>query len=894
MKNMIKIENLLKHLLLMFLMIGASEGMAQQQQAQQAQQAQPADSLVFQLIAYNDSTGLKFKNGNPAVGYLRLPNDVDRNYYIATNKHYIKVSNETSPKESINADRDIRRYEASGKFASLGKKVTTGFGYYEIRSNSTFKFSIDGCKFIVDRSPNTYEEPTKITVNDSIKKELRDNEKTDTLFFNVGDTIKSLKVSRKARGFIDSLCVGGEKKEGEYCLNVNGQNVNRCEDDFAPTTSSFVVKDPIHLDRVGDYPLIVYQRYIKVGNLAGFERKIIINVKEKENEDMFSKIKQWFTTFFTPDERSAPEASSGGNKRDDDNGKLKWILISAVVLLGIVGVVVWLYRKRRVSSPENVTANGGSGTDGKGGNGSGVTANGGSGTDGKGGNGSGVAANGGSGTDGKGGNGSGVDVSGSGKASDIGRQVFKNISNEDAAKYLLIYLGNKSGLEKDDINKELSKCWIRRFSDEWNKEYKDAGFEIPDNQRTRDVIFKTIENLRDKAVEDGKEEENKLLNGRIGTSESKIAGLEQEQEQIKADVKSILGTMSEKHYIVECSSSDVSVKKGLEAIKNAIESGVQQEGLQKENNDLKKALQAEKDAHAAAMQAEKNAHAVALQAEEDAHAAAMQAEKDAHAAALQAEKDAHAAALQSEKDAHAAAQQAEKDAHQAEVKKLNDTISSKEARIAELIEASHADCVSYIGMVVKRMNIVYEQLNELYSKARLISGDNETQYTTILQKAIDDFNGFADKVMSANAEEKWLQTSVSLADVCKDLQSYVYAGFFSAGWVNIIHYLNLYAGATRKLNDSFNENGLSTTELAKLVADVQRFLGMFGVKVVVPHLLIDKFDKNAFDYENADRWIQSFSSELKPNDYKSMVFDMSIVGYQIDDENYNKPKVFYS
>ena len=866
MKNMIKIENLLKHLLLMFLMIGASEGMAQQQQAQQAQ---PADSLVFQLIAYNDSTGLKFKNGNPAVGYLRLPNDVDRNYYIATNKHYIKVSNETSPRESIKADRDIIRYYASGKSADPGKTVKDAFGYYEIRSNSTFKFSIDGCKFIVDRSPNTYEESTKITVNDSIK-ELRDNEKTDTLFFNVGDTIKSLKVSRKARGFIDSLCVGGEKKEGEYCLNVNGQNVNRCEDDFAPTTSSFVVKDPIHLDRVGDYPLIVYQRYIKDGNLAGFERKIIINVKEKENEDMFSKIKQWFTAFFTPDETSAPEVSSGGNKRDDDNGKLKWILISAVILLlGIVGVVVWLYRKRRVSSPENVAANGGSGTDGKGGNGS------------------------------------GVDVSGSGKASDIGRQVFKNISNEDAAKYLLIYLGNKSGLEKDDINKELSKCWIRRFSDEWNKEYKDAGFEIPDNQRTKEVIFKTIENLRDKAVEDGKEEENKLLNGRIGTSESKIADLEQEKEQIKADVKSILGTMSEKHYIVECSSSDVSVKKGLEAIKKSIESGVQQEGLQKENNDLKEALQAEKDAHAAAMQAEKDAHAAAMQAEKDVHAAAMQAEKDVHAAAMQAEKNAHAVALQAEKnahaaamqakeDAHAAAQQAEKDAHQAEVNRLNDTISSKEARIAELIEASHADCVSYIGMVVKRMNIVYEQLNELYSKARLISGDNETQYTTILQKAIDDFEGFADKVRNANAEEKWLQTSVSLADVCNDLQSYVYAGFFSAGWVNIIHYLNLYAGATRKLNDSFNENGLSTTELAKLVADVQRFLGMFGVKVVVPHLLIDKFDKNAFDYENADRWIQSFSSELKPNDYKSMVFDMSIVGYQIDDENYNKPKVFYS
>ena len=882
MKNMIKIENLLKHLLLMFLMIGASECVAQIQSKQQ-----PADSLVFQLIAYGDSTELKFKNGDPAVGYLRLPDKVDRNYYITTNRDYIKVSNEREPREKIVAGEKFNeQYNSTGNSVSAGSELVTDIGYYDIKGKNEFTFTINGFKFIVEMTPNPGC-PIGMTVNDNIVKELSDKEEPDTLSFNLGDTIKSLKVTRKGRGFIDGLCVGGEKKEGVYCFKT--QTEDRCEDDFVYTPSSFVVRDSIHLDKAGEHPLIVHVRHIKDGNLAYFERKIIIKVKEKENEDMFSKIKQWFTTFFTPDETSAPEASSGGNKRDDDNGKLKWILISAVVvLLGIVGVVVWLYRKRRVSSPENVTANGGSGTDGKGGNGSGGTANCGTITDG---GSSGGTANGGSGADGKGRTctdiavdaGSGVNVSGLGVTSDVGIQVFKKMTNEEAANYLLIFLGNKSGLEKDGINKELNKCWIRRFSDEWNKEYKDAGFEIPDNQRTKEVIFKTIESLRDKAEEDGKEKEKELLNGRINDLESKIAGLEQEKEQIKADVKSILGTMSEKHYIVECSSSDVSVKKGLEAIKNAIESGVQQEGLQNENNDLKKALQAEKDAHAAALQSEK-----------DAHAAALQSEKDAHATALQAEKDAHAAALQAEKDAHAAAQQAEKDAHQAEVKKQNDTISSKEARIAELIEASHADCVSYIGMVVKRMNIVYEQLNELYSKARLISDDNETQYTTILQKAIDDFEGFADKVRNANAEVKWLQTSVSLADVCKDLQSYVYAGFFSAGWVNIIHYLNLYAGATRKLNDSFNENGLSTTELAKLVADVQRFLGMFGVKVVVPHLLIDKFDKNAFDYENADRWIQSFSSELKPNDYKSMVFDMSIVGYQIDDENYNKPKVFYS
>ena len=49
---------------------------------------------------------------------------------------------------------------------------------------------------------------------------------------------------------------------------------------------------------------------------------------------MFSKIKQWFTAFFTPDEKSATEASSGGNKRDDDNGKLNKEL--RILLLNII------------------------------------------------------------------------------------------------------------------------------------------------------------------------------------------------------------------------------------------------------------------------------------------------------------------------------------------------------------------------------------------------------------------------------------------------------------------------------------------------------------------------------------------------------------------------------
>ena len=231
-------------------------------------------------------------------------------------------------------------------------------------------------------------------------------------------------------------------------------------------------------------------------------------------------------------------------------------------------------------------------------------------------------------------------------------------------------------------------------------------------------------------------------------------------------------------------------------------------------------------------------------------------------------------------------------AHAGTVANLNEMIQAKNAEIAQLKIDGRQDCASFVGMVVKRMNGVGNLLNELYDDVCLTSGDKETQYTNILRKAKEDYELFANQVAEAKDGDKWSQASI--IEVCQELQSYASSGLRNSGWVNIVHYLNLYAGTTAKLNDSFNENGLSTVKLAKLVADIQRLLGMFGVKVVVPHLLMDKFDDKAFDFENADRWIQAFASDLKPNDYESRVFDMSVVGYQMEDGRYNKPRVFYS
>ena len=96
------------------------------------------------------------------------------------------------------------------------------------------------------------------------------------------------------------------------------------------------------------------------------------------------------------------------------------------------------------------------------------------------------------------------------------------------------------------------------------------------------------------------------------------------------------------------------------------------------------------------------------------------------------------------------------------------------------------------------------------------------------------------------------------------------------------------------MNDLFKEKGLVPTELSRLYAEIQSFIGMFGVKVVVPNLLADTFDEASFEFANADQWISVFAPSMRPRDYEARIFDMSCIGYQIDGGEYVKPKVYFN
>ena len=832
MKKMINIKECLKHLALlaMFLLVGGSV----------FAQTEPKDDEVFDLVAYEDGTEIKFKNGNESVGYLRMPNNQDPSHYIFTNKKYIRVSVEGDfkVKTSVHFHFVVKddKYQ-KGTSNSTEIQFNRPRGYY-VLDNSFKSFELlEGKKFQIAYSENTYHDNPSLTIETVSGKERTSVLNGDTLCFMAGDTIKSFRVKRERRGLIDKILFKNEHLVGTYKLSDNP--VDYADDDIIYTVSSFtVIDEKVLSNETICFPLEVHLRYLKEGNLVPVVKTVMIKVeKEKTKAGM---IPLWvFIVLFIVGVALFVVLTLILIKKKKKDGKEKG------------------KKKEKVKEGENPEIVKDGLKDG-----------------------------------GK------TDI-----PSNEGEQVFEKISNEDAAKCLLNLLGKKdTKVEIEDLKKELSKLWVKKFCEEWNSKFFE--YNIDRDKFNKEFIFTTIYKLQKDAHEEGVNEALQKYGKNAHGLNLEIKALKQDKENTRYYIQAILTTMSENHYPVKTTFVST-IKDGLKAIQQAIEEDVQNDELQQKITELENSIAAQKDNYDKQLSEKEREHQQALNNNDKEHEAQMTAQKEVYERQLTEKDNKHQQALNDKGKAHEEQMKAKETAHQQELERLNQahagtvanlnaTIQAKNTEIEQLKKDGHQDCISFINMVVKRMNGVGDLLNELYDNVYLASGEHDTQYSNILRKAKEDYELFAYQVTEANVEDRWLQIDVSLNQVCEDLQTYVTSGLRNSGWVNIVHYLNLYAGATEKLNDSFNENGLSTVKLAKLVADIQRLLGMFGVKVVVPHLLMDKFDDTAFEFENADRWIQAFAPDLKPNDYETRIFDMSVIGYQMDDRRYNKPRVFYS
>ena len=226
----------------------------------------------------------------------------------------------------------------------------------------------------------------------------------------------------------------------------------------------------------------------------------------------------------------------------------------------------------------------------------------------------------------------------------------------------------------------------------------------------------------------------------------------------------------------------------------------------------------------------------------------------------------------------------------AEISSLNATIQEKDGVISQKDAEAHLDCASYVEQIMRASDNIGLMIDRL-----CVSTSNAANNLSInaMNKVQTGFERFVTKAKQSH-EEQWQLASCRMSQVIAELQECIKPGLKESGWVNIISYLNLYAGASKELNDLFKEKGLVPTELSRLYAEIQSFIGMFGVKVVVPNLLADTFDESNFEFANADQWISVFAPSMRPRDYETRIFDMSCIGYQIDGGEYVKPKVYFN
>ena len=437
------------------------------------------------------------------------------------------------------------------------------------------------------------------------------------------------------------------------------------------------------------------------------------------------------------------------------------------------------------------------------------------------------------------------------------KSVFKNIQDSEVAEFVLKYLSltfpvMDSNIDIKDLESYINKLWVRRFCNEWNNKHSEN--QIPCDSFSVEGIFKTIETgyigpkSRAKLDENDPGKLRETSGGYISVIQKIFNnGWTSGCSNVREDIKSLLNDLGYEVASVENGAAmeqlksviDDSIRKGAETIK-----------------ELKNSV----------------------------------AELEAKVAANDSTLD---NALKEKEESLNSIHQQALDAKQSTIESLNETIEQKNSEIVHLQSVSHDDCNGYIDIVIKQITTISDCMSSLLNGAINASGD-DSQYSNVLRNAKESFVRFKELVSNCDNKDKWRDNSYSLYSVRKDLQGFVDEGLRINGWINIISYLNLYAGATAELNETFLNNGVSAAELSRCYSEIQKLLGMFGVTVMVPHLLYEKFDKNYYKHENGDRWITTYSSKLSPKDFDGRIFDMSNVGYQIDDEEYNKPKVFYN
>ena len=101
-----------------------------------------------------------------------------------------------------------------------------------------------------------------------------------------------------------------------------------------------------------------------------------------------------------------------------------------------------------------------------------------------------------------------------------------------------------------------------------------------------------------------------------------------------------------------------------------------------------------------------------------------------------------------------------------------------------------------------------------------------------------------------------------------------------SGWMNNAAQLFAYSRLPQ-LCTQLQTSGVNIATLEQLTGQAQALLGSANMSMIIPAVLATDFDKDAYDYQNGDVWINKMFSGITQRDYEGKVFDILQVGYTV-------------
>ena len=217
---------------------------------------------------------------------------------------------------------------------------------------------------------------------------------------------------------------------------------------------------------------------------------------------------------------------------------------------------------------------------------------------------------------------------------------------------------------------------------------------------------------------------------------------------------------------------------------------------------------------------------------------------------------------------------------------INTLQTEKEVLTKRISEELLVERDKFANSLMQKQNAIKDLIQTMFNE--IVEDENSIYYNRV-KRINKDFSRFIDRINSLNIQE----SQISIKEIKKSVQDCVIPSMLEDGWINTIYVVNEYMKASNNLYNEFSIIGVSGVLLHKLIASINEYLGMVGIKVLLPYLMVEDFNREEYEYEE-ERWIHRFDTNISEQFVSDKIVDISRIGYQIEGQEIVKPKVNYT